>query len=121
MVKFLSCPTSDLVPWRGTSQSPPVHGRLLCTTYVRLGTSSVAYADPGLQFEKIFVVGLPARTDRRDGMVLQAALSNMEIEFIDGVAGGEVPDKAIPMNKGQKRLKDASIGSWRAHMNAIQE
>ncbi|KAL2129002.1 hypothetical protein VTI74DRAFT_8371 [Chaetomium olivicolor] len=74
-----------------------------------------------LGFEKIFVVGLPSRTDRRDGMVLQAALSNMAIEFIDGVSGKEVPDKAIPMAKGRERLKDASIGSWRAHMNAIRE
>ncbi|KAK4238965.1 glycosyltransferase [Achaetomium macrosporum] len=74
-----------------------------------------------LGFEKIFVVGLPSRTDRRDGMVLQAALSNMEIEFVDGVMGSEVPDKAIPMAKGRERLKDASIGSWRAHMNAIRE
>lgn len=53
-------------------------------------------------------------------MVLQAALSNMEIEFIDGVSGKEVPDSAIPMAKDQERLKDASIGSWRAHMNAIR-
>ncbi|KAH6838472.1 glycosyltransferase family 25 protein [Chaetomium sp. MPI-CAGE-AT-0009] len=74
-----------------------------------------------LGFEKIFVVGLPSRTDRRDGMVLQAALSNMDIEFIDGVAGADLPDKAIPMVKDQERLKDASIGSWRAHMNAIRE
>jgi hypothetical protein len=74
-----------------------------------------------VQFEKIFVVGLPSRTDRRDGMVLQAALSNMSIEFIDGVVGSEVPDKAIPKAKGRERLKDASIGSWRAHMNAIRE
>jgi hypothetical protein len=73
------------------------------------------------QFEKIFVVGLPARTDRRDGMVLQASLSNMDIEFIDGVDGKDIPDKAVPMVKGSKRLKDASIGSWRAHMNAVQE
>ncbi|KAK4155737.1 glycosyltransferase [Chaetomidium leptoderma] len=74
-----------------------------------------------LGFEKIFVVGLPSRTDRRDGMVLQAALSHMDIEFIDGVAGKDIPDKAIPMAKGKERLKDASIGSWRAHMNAIRE
>lgn len=54
-------------------------------------------------------------------MFLQAALSNMEIEFIDGVFGKSVPDKAVPMAKDQERLQDASIGSWRAHMNAIQE
>ena len=54
-------------------------------------------------------------------MSLQAALSNMDIEFIDGVAGKTIPDKAVPMVKGQQRPRDASIGSWRAHMNAIQE
>lgn len=54
-------------------------------------------------------------------MVLQAALSDMQIEFIDGVNGKDVPDKAIPMAKGASRLKDASIGSWRAHLNAVRE
>jgi hypothetical protein len=56
------------------------------------------------QFEKIFVVGLASRTDRRDGMMLQAAISDMQIEFIDGIAGKDVPGKAIPMAKGQERL-----------------
>jgi len=54
-------------------------------------------------------------------MVLQAALSDMQIELIDGVDGKEVPDKAIPMAKGASRLKDLSVGSWRAYMNAVRE
>ncbi|KAM7185921.1 glycosyltransferase family 25 protein [Rhypophila sp. PSN 637] len=74
-----------------------------------------------LGFEKIFVIGLPTRTDRRDGIILQAAVSNMEIDFIDGVKGDTVPDKAIPIGKDQSRIGNASIGSWRAHMNAVQE
>ncbi|OTA60325.1 glycosyltransferase family 25 protein [Hypoxylon sp. EC38] len=74
-----------------------------------------------LGFEKIFVIGLPSRTDRRDGMVLQAALSNMEIEFIDGVLGKDVPDKALPSTQELKRLEDPVVGAWRGHMNAIQE
>ncbi|KAI1412899.1 glycosyltransferase family 25 protein [Hypoxylon sp. FL1857] len=74
-----------------------------------------------LGFEKIFVVGLPSRTDRRDGMVLQAALSNIEVEFIDGVLGKDVPDKALPSTQELKRLEDAVVGAWRGHMNAIQE
>ncbi|KAK3905562.1 hypothetical protein C8A05DRAFT_12645 [Staphylotrichum tortipilum] len=75
-----------------------------------------------LGFEKIFVVGLPSRSDRRDGMVLQAALSDMQIEFIDGVQGKDVPDKAIPISSPDaKRLADGSIGSWRAHLNAARE
>ncbi|KAI0901923.1 glycosyltransferase family 25 protein [Annulohypoxylon nitens] len=75
-----------------------------------------------LGFEKIFVIGRPSRTDRRDGMVLAAALSNIEIEFIDGIDGKDVPDKALLNSQGElKRLADPVIGAWRAHMNAIQE
>ncbi|KAK3294029.1 uncharacterized protein B0H64DRAFT_325599 [Chaetomium fimeti] len=45
----------------------------------------------------------------------------MQVEFVDGVMGKDVPDKAIPMAKGKERMRDASIGSWRAHMNAVRE
>lgn len=54
-------------------------------------------------------------------MVLQAALSNMELDFVDGVNGKEVPDKAIPKTYKYERPPDAVVGSWRAHMNAIRE
>ncbi|KAI5863208.1 glycosyltransferase family 25 protein [Durotheca rogersii] len=74
-----------------------------------------------LGFEKILVVNLPSRTDRRDGIVLGAALSDLEIEFVDGVDGKLVPDKALPTSPDHDRLPDAVIGSWRGHMNAIQE
>ncbi|OHX00878.1 glycosyltransferase family 25-like protein [Colletotrichum incanum] len=74
-----------------------------------------------LGFEKIFVVGLPSRTDRRDGMLLQAALSDMTIEFVDGVPGNTVSDKAIPKTSEHDRLNDGVIGCWRGHMNALGE
>ncbi|CAN8096967.1 unnamed protein product [Discula destructiva] len=73
------------------------------------------------QFGDIFVVSLPSRTDHRDGMTLQAALSGLHINFIDGVLGKDVPDKAIPTSPHHGRMGDPSIGSWRGHMNAIQE
>ncbi|KAH7303740.1 hypothetical protein B0I35DRAFT_472208 [Stachybotrys elegans] len=73
-----------------------------------------------LPFEKIFVVGLPERTDRRDRMVLQAALSNLSIEFIDGPDGKDAADKAIPIKQGHSRLTSGALGYQRAHMNAIQ-
>ncbi|KAK2035018.1 hypothetical protein LX32DRAFT_716126 [Colletotrichum zoysiae] len=72
-----------------------------------------------LGFEKIFVVGLPSRTDRRDGMILQAALSDLDIEFVDGVPGDTVSDKAIPKTSQHERLSDGAIGCWRGHMNAL--
>lgn len=66
-------------------------------------------------------MSLPSRTDRRDAITLSAALSGIEVEFIDGLQGQDVPDKAIPSGPGQNRMGDSSIGSWRGHMNAIQE
>lgn len=84
----------------------------------RKHTESVLISE---QFEKIFVVSLPSRTDRRDAITLSAALSGIDVEFIDGLQGQDVPDKAIPSGPDQERMGDASIGSWRGHMNAIQE
>jgi hypothetical protein len=77
---------------------------------------------PAAQFEHIFVVGLPSRTDRRDGMVLQAALSHVQVEFIDGVLGKDVSPNAVPQtSRDERKLSPAFVGSWRAHMNAIHE
>lgn len=45
----------------------------------------------------------------------------MNIKFVDGVHGSSIPDKAIPTTFERERMNDASLGSWRAHMNAIQE
>ena len=74
------------------------------------------------QFQQIFVVNLPERTDRRDGIALAAALSNIDLEFIDAVRGEEVLDKALPpLPPGRHRMADANVGSWRGHMNAIRE
>ncbi|PHH69630.1 hypothetical protein CDD82_7629 [Ophiocordyceps australis] len=74
-----------------------------------------------LGFEKIFVVSLPSRTDRRDGMVLQAGLSDMAIEFIDGLQNSQISEPSIPKADDGSFLQDQGLGAWRAHMNAIQE
>ncbi|KAL2189941.1 glycosyltransferase family 25 protein [Thermothelomyces heterothallicus CBS 203.75] len=74
-----------------------------------------------LGFEHIFVVGLPSRSDRRDNIVLQAALSDIQVEFIDGVLGQDIPDKAIPTSPDHKRPADPVLGCWRGHMNAVRE
>ncbi|KAL0933556.1 glycosyltransferase family 25 protein [Colletotrichum truncatum] len=74
-----------------------------------------------LGFEKILVVSLPSRTDRRDSMVLQSSLNNLDIEFIDSVAGDTVVEKAIPKTTEHDRLSNGAIGCWRGHMNAIAD
>jgi GR25 family glycosyltransferase involved in LPS biosynthesis len=72
-------------------------------------------------FQKVFVVNLASRTDRRDGMTLQAALSNVDIEFVEGPDGKTIVDKAIPKTSEHNRPSDGILGSWRAHMNAARE
>ncbi|KAG6003756.1 hypothetical protein E4U21_001759 [Claviceps maximensis] len=74
-----------------------------------------------LGFEDILVVGLPSRSDRRDGMTLAAALSEISIKFVNGVRGEEVNEKAVPVPENGQHLQGASLGSWRGHMDAIQE
>jgi hypothetical protein len=40
---------------------------------------------------------------------------------VEGVLGKDVADRAIPVGSGEHiRMSDPVIGSWRAHMNAIQ-
>ncbi|KAI0144529.1 hypothetical protein GGR57DRAFT_481772 [Xylariaceae sp. FL1272] len=74
-----------------------------------------------LGFEKIFVINMPSRADRRDSTILAAALSDMDIEFVDGVNGGTIPDKALAKTFDYQRLDDPTLGAWRGHINAIQE
>lgn len=72
-----------------------------------------------LGFQKIFVINLPKRTDRRDSMSLAAAFSGIEVEYIDGVT--EVADEALPPGGKEKNFQDSVVGAWRAHMNAVRK
>lgn len=73
------------------------------------------------QFGKVFVVGMPTRTDRRDGISLQAALSNIDVEFIDSSDGTGIPDKALPKTSNHERPGNPVVGSWRGHVDALRE
>lgn len=53
--------------------------------------------------------------------MLQAALSNLDIRFIDGVKDSDVAEKAIPKAENSEHIRGPALGSWRGHMNAIQE
>ncbi|TPX09593.1 uncharacterized protein E0L32_009194 [Thyridium curvatum] len=73
-----------------------------------------------LGFTKIFVVGLPERSDKRDAIALSAALTGFDVEWIDGVRGTDIPDKAVPFGVDRKKLMETNLGSWRGHMNAVR-
>lgn len=73
-----------------------------------------------LQFEKILVVNLPYRVDHKDSMVLAAAVSNLQLEWVDGVMGEDIPDKVLPPGDARAHMGNGTIGAWRAHLNAIR-
>ncbi|EKG14494.1 hypothetical protein MPH_08343 [Macrophomina phaseolina MS6] len=71
-----------------------------------------------LGFQKIFVINLSSRTDYRDSMALAAALSDLQVEFIDGVT--DVDERTLPPGAKEVNLNSGSLYAWRAHMNAAR-
>ena len=78
------------------------------------------FPNAALQFQKVFVVNIPERTDRRDAMALAAALSEIDVTWVDGVMGADVTNKVLPADSFDKSISRGNKGSWRAHMNALQ-
>ncbi|KAI9854797.1 MAG: hypothetical protein M1813_000863 [Trichoglossum hirsutum] len=52
-------------------------------------------------------------------MILAAASSNIALDWVDGVRGEDVPDKALPLPASPENMNIGNIGSWRAHLNAM--
>lgn len=92
---------------------PDYHGRSNSANINRVTNST-------LGFSKVFVIGLPERTDKRDAMALTSSLTGFNLMFIDGVKGEAVPDKALPFGKNRNNLPNTYLGSWRSHMNAVR-
>lgn len=74
-----------------------------------------------LGFEKVFAVGLKERSDKRDALTLISSLTGFKIDWINGVRGEEVVDKALPFGVNHVQLWENNVGSWRGHMNAVRQ
>ncbi|KAI3326891.1 hypothetical protein HD806DRAFT_375104 [Xylariaceae sp. AK1471] len=82
-----------------------------------------------LGFEKIFVINLPSRPDRRDAMTLAGAVSNLSLTFLEGLTGENAPSSFSTGNSADRErsgIKSShsplagARGSWRTHMSALQ-
>ncbi|KAH9904390.1 hypothetical protein F4778DRAFT_61133 [Xylariomycetidae sp. FL2044] len=73
-----------------------------------------------LGFSRIFVVGLPERSDKRDAMTLTSALTGFRVEFSSGVRGETIVDKAVPFPQDRNLIGENALGSWRGHMDVIR-
>lgn len=72
-----------------------------------------------LQFQTILAINAPWRTDRKDSLVLASMHSGISLEWIDGVNGSLIDDRAFP--QGNHRLMPkGNLGSWRAHIDAMR-
>lgn len=61
-------------------------------------------------------------SDRRDASSLSAAVSDLNIEFLEGIEGESIPEVALPPNVAENSIKLSKgiRGSWRSHMDALQ-
>lgn len=73
------------------------------------------------QFEKIYVINLPERSDRRDSLSIAAASAGIDIEWVAGVDGSLVDDRVLPPEGINASLTDSERGIWRAHMNVLDK
>lgn len=51
-------------------------------------------------------------------MSIMAATTGLHFDYLPGVSGEDVPDKAMPPGPGGA---GGVRGSWRAHMNALRQ
>ncbi|OJJ47380.1 hypothetical protein ASPZODRAFT_1947666 [Penicilliopsis zonata CBS 506.65] len=90
---------------------------------IAAGDHLVAHQDPirngTLGFQKIFAINLPTRSDKRDNLILASALSNIHIEFVDGVTADEVNPASYPYN-WHTEFTQTEYGVRRAHINAME-
>ena len=51
------------------------------------------------QFQKIYILSMPERTDKQDSIAMGASFSGFTFEWLKGVKGSEIPDKALPKER----------------------
>ncbi|KAL9599371.1 MAG: hypothetical protein Q9219_003904 [cf. Caloplaca sp. 3 TL-2023] len=70
------------------------------------------------QFEKVYVINLPKRTDKLDAIRLAASVTGFNVEVIPGQLGAEMSPKALPGPFKEGEMRNNIIGCWRSHMQA---
>ncbi|KAF2466252.1 uncharacterized protein BDR25DRAFT_293643 [Lindgomyces ingoldianus] len=76
-------------------------------------------ANSTLDFQEIFYISMPYRTDRQDALSLLAAVSGIKLTMIPGIDPKTIHHKAEPhMIGGNNMTATPALGCWRAHANA---
>lgn len=84
----------------------------ICTALCQISTYDA-------QFETVLAINAPWRTDRKDSLILASVQSGIRLEWVDGVNGSSIDDRAFPQGN-HRQLPKGNLGSWRAHMDAMR-
>ena len=60
------------------------------------------------QFEKVFVINLPERSDKLDQFAIVSSLTGFKADVIEGVKGSEVKNKSLPALEGLPKVRAMS-------------
>lgn len=80
-----------------------------------------------LGFQKVFMINMPARSDKLDAFSLAAHFTRFSFQTIPGVDGTKVARKAVPAAWPGLEGPDATpsaagaLGCWRAHLNFVRQ
>ncbi|KAF4634552.1 hypothetical protein G7Y89_g3552 [Cudoniella acicularis] len=70
-----------------------------------------------LGFEKVLVIGLKERTDKKDILTLQASLTGIDLTWLEAVEADKIKEKGLPP---LAYLQGNFLASWRSHINAVR-
>lgn len=70
-----------------------------------------------LGFEKIIVLNLPHRSDKKDELTLMAAVQGLDLTFLNTRLFSDLKSSGLPWTK---ETRAGVIGVYRAHMDALQ-
>jgi GR25 family glycosyltransferase involved in LPS biosynthesis len=84
------------------------------------GTFPSTKLNTTLGFEKIYVLNLAHRQDKRDEFAILSYVTDIEVEFIDGVTGAELENQTIAeYDKGS--MTNGVLGCYRSHVKALRK
>jgi Glycosyltransferase family 25 (LPS biosynthesis protein) len=109
----LSSPLSQL-------PTPPIHSpdstaKSSQSSLVQSNSEDCRIANSTLNFQQIFAINLPSRSDRRDLLTVMATYSNLSITIMPGVRS--VAENALPPPREPDSLRPEEYAVWRSHAN----
>lgn len=116
--KMPAMPSIDTFHKKKPGSLDPIANRTLGVRHFLVLTSVITFSDRLKQFQDIFALSLPDRTDRRLPLIKAANATNITITILDAVRDEQIPQEKIPEGWGVDghEPKHGEIGCLRSHV-----